>query len=348
MRDGRLYGRGTGDNKGQHLAHLFGLDALRATRGGSPCPVTVILDGEEEVGSPNLPWVAERYRDRLAADLVLWSDGPVHSSGQPSLCLGVRGILRFELRAHGAGHVTHSGNWGGVAPNPAWRLVELLASLRDRDGRVLVDGFYDDVREFTDADHALLAELPEDTEAVMRALGVSTLEPPAGRGLYERLSAWPTLSINSLTCHDGDEHRTVIPNVAVARCDVRLVADQRVDRVTELLGRHVRRVAPDVEFVPMGGMEPSRTPADSRYLTAIRDGAAEGLGRSPLVLPALGGSVPIFAFTDILGLPCFGVPLANADEANHAPNENLELRWFFAGITASAAILTRLAGQSRR
>ena len=348
VRDGRLYGRGTGDNKGQHLAHLFGLDALRATRGGSPCPVTVILDGEEEVGSPNLPWVAERYRDRLAADLVLWSDGPVHSSGQPSLCLGVRGILRFELRAHGAGHVTHSGNWGGVAPNPAWRLVELLASLRDRDGRVLVDGFYDDVREFTDADHALLAELPEDTEAVMRTLGVSTLEPPAGRGLYERLSAWPTLSINSLTCHDGDEHRTVIPNVAVARCDVRLVADQRVDRVTELLGRHVRRVAPDVEFVPMGGMEPSRTPADSRYLTAIRDGAAEGLGRSPLVLPALGGSVPIFAFTDILGLPCFGVPLANADEANHAPNENLELRWFFAGITASAAILTRLAGQSRR
>lgn len=343
VRDGRLYGRGTGDNKGQHLAHLFALDALRATRGGLPCPVTVLLDGEEEMGSPHLPWAVERYADRLAADLALWSDGPVHSSGRASLCLGVRGILKFELRAHGASFVAHSGNWGGVAPNPAWRLVELLSSMRDLDGRVLIDGFYDDVRGFTDAEHELLAALPEDTDEVARALGVSALDPPDGRGVYERLSAWPTLSINSLTCHDGNEHRTVIPNVAVARCDVRLVDDQRVDRITELLRRHVERVAPDVEFVPAGGMEPSRTSADSQYLAAIRDGAAEGLGEPPLVLPALGGSLPIFVFTGLLGLPCFGLPLANADEANHAPNENLELRWFYAGITASAAILTRLA-----
>lgn len=348
VRDGRLYGRGTGDNKGQHLAHLLALGALRDVRGGLPCPVTVILDGEEEIGSPNLPWVVERYSDRLAADLALWSDGPVHASGRPSVCLGARGICKFELRVHGAGFVAHSGNWGGVAPNPAWRLVHLLASMRDDHGRVLVDGFYDDVREFTDAEHALLAALPDDPDGVLRALGVSELDPPAGRGFYERLSAWPVLSINSLTCHDGDEHRTVIPNVAVARCDVRLVEGQRVDRIADLLRRHVERVAPDVEFVPGGGMEPSRTPADSPYLAAIRDGAAEGLGEPPLVLPSLGGSLPLFVFTGLLGLPCYGVPLANADEANHAPNENLELRWFYAGITASAAILTRLADRTDR
>lgn len=344
VRDGRLFGRGTGDNKGQHLAHLLALGALAKVRGRLPCPVTVLLDGEEEIGSPHLPWVADRYADRLAADLALWSDGPTHSSGRPSVCLGARGILKFELVAHGARFVAHSGNWGGVAPNPAWRLVHLLATMRAPDGRVLVDGFCDDVREFTAADHALLAALPDDPGQVREALGVSELDLPAGRGVYERLAAWPTLSINSLSTHDGDEHRTVIPNVAVARCDVRLVGDQRVERVTELLRRHVARHAPDVEFVPGGGMEPSRTPADSPYLTAIADGVAEGLGEPPLVLPSLGGSLPIFVFTGPLGLPCYGVPLANADEANHAPNENLQLRWFYGGITASAAILTRLAG----
>jgi acetylornithine deacetylase/succinyl-diaminopimelate desuccinylase-like protein len=343
VRDGRVYGRGTGDNKGQHLAHLLALRTLAATRSGPPCPVTVILDGEEEMGSPNLPWVAERYRDRLAADVVLWSDGPVHESGRACVSLGVRGICTFELRARGASYPLHSGNWGGVAPNAAWRLVELLSTMRSPDGRVLVEGFHDDVREFTAAEREILDRLPVDVDEVLASIGASGLDAPADRGFYERLAAFPTLTINSLSCLDAGEHRTVIPNVAVAYCDVRMVDDMRSDRVYDVLRRHVERVAPDVEFVPGRSMEPSRTPLDTPYLDPILRGAAEGLGEEPLIVPALGGSLPLYVFTGLLGLPCYGVPLANVDEANHAPNENLELRRFYSGIVASAAILTRLS-----
>jgi acetylornithine deacetylase/succinyl-diaminopimelate desuccinylase-like protein len=214
VRDGRIYGRGTADNKGQHLAHLLALRILHSHGGGLPGPVTVILDGEEEVGSPHLAWAARRYAGRLAADLVVWSDGPVRDNGQACVNLGVRGILTFELRARGARYPMHSGNWGGIAPNPAWRLVSLLASMRDPSGRVLVEGFCDDVREW----------------------------------------------------------------------------------------------------------------------------------KQPLLVPALGGSLPVGVFTGLLRLPCYGVPFANPDEANHAPNENLELDRFYRGIVTSAAILTGLAG----
>jgi acetylornithine deacetylase/succinyl-diaminopimelate desuccinylase-like protein len=344
VRDGRVYGRGTGDNKGQHLAHLLALRILAETSGGPPCPVTVILDGEEEIGSPHLGWAADRYRDRFEADLVLWSDGPVHESGRAAVVLGVRGILTFELRVRGAGYPVHSGNWGGVAPNPAWRLVEVLSALRDpATGRVLVDGFYDDVRPFTPEERKVLDDIPGDLAGALAELGVAAPEPPADRDLYERLAAWPTFTINSLSCEDAGEHRTVIPSVAVARCDVRLVAGQRTGRVADLFRAHLARVAPDVEFVPGRAMEPSRTPLGSPYLDAIRSGAAEGLGEEPLLLPALGGSLPLHVFTGQLGLPCYGIPFANADEANHAPNENLELNRFYSGITASATILTRLA-----
>jgi acetylornithine deacetylase/succinyl-diaminopimelate desuccinylase-like protein len=342
IRDGRIYGRGTGDNKGQHLAHLYGLEALRALDGDLPGPVTVLLDGEEELGSPHLTWFAERHRELLDADLVVWSDGPVADNGRACVCLGVRGILKFELRVRGAAYPTHSGNWGGVAPNPAWRLVHLLATMRAPDGRVLVDGFYDDVRPFTVEERAVLDTLPVDLPRVLADLGVSTLDTPVDRGFHERLAAWPTLTINTLGCADAGEHRTVIPDVAVAGCDVRLVDDMRSDRVLELIRRHVARVDPEVEVSPQGAMEPSRTPLSAPYLDAVRAGTAVGFGTEPLVLPSLGGSLPLYTFTGVLGLPCYGVPLANVDEANHAPNENLELWRFYAGIRTSAEVLRHL------
>jgi acetylornithine deacetylase/succinyl-diaminopimelate desuccinylase-like protein len=342
IRDGRVYGRGSGDNKGQHLAHLLGLRALNTVRGGLPCRVTVLLDGEEEMGSPNLPAFADANRDLLDADLVVWSDGPVHENGQACVTLGVRGILKFALRVRGTRYATHSGNWGGVAPNPAWRLVEVLATMRSPDGRVLIDGFYGDVRPFTEDETAALAALPVDEPAILGTLGVPRFDVPAERGFHERLAAWPTFTINTLTCEDAGEHRTVIPTVAVAGCDIRLVDNQRSERVAGLIRAHLAKVAPDVEFVEQGAMEPSRTSMSAPYLDAVVAGTAIGFGEQPLVLPSLGGSLPLFAFTDVLGLPCYGVPLANVDEANHAPNENFELWRFYAGIRTSAAVLTEL------
>jgi acetylornithine deacetylase/succinyl-diaminopimelate desuccinylase-like protein len=310
--------------------------------------VTVLLDGVEEVGSPNLAALAQAHRGELAADLVVWSDGPVHESGRSTVVFGVRGILGFELRARGAAYPTHSGNWGGIAPNPAWQLVWLLATMRAPDGRILVDGLDRGAAPLTAADHAALERLPVDLPGTMAALGVTELDVPAARGYHERL-ARPTLTINSLTCEDAGEHRTVIPSVAVAKCDVRLVGGMRGEVAEEALRRHVERVAPAVELtVTKGTMEASRTPIDSPYAEAVRAGAAAGLGEEPLLVPSLGGSLPLHVFTDVLGLPCYGVPFANSDEANHAPNENIELRRFHAGIAASAGILLELAARHRR
>ncbi|RKT54314.1 M20/M25/M40 family metallo-hydrolase [Saccharothrix australiensis] len=343
FRDGRVYGRGAGDNKGQHLAQLLGLRALREVTGGLPCRVTVLLDGEEEIGSPHL---ANALRALPKPDLVVWSDGPVHESGRASVVLGVRGIATFELRVRGASGPLHSGNWGGVAPNPAWRLVHVLAGMRDARGRVLVDGFADDVVPLSPGERAALAALPADVPEVLAGIGVSGMEPPADLGFYERLTG-PTFSINSLTCEDGGEHRTVIPHVAVAKCDMRLVGGQRVETVFAAIREHLARHAPDVELTPGGAMEPSRTLPETRWTDAVLRGAAAGLGEEPLLVPALGGSLPIAAFSDELGVPCYGVPLANVDERNHAPNENLALDWFRRGVVAAATVQQAIAAVGR-
>ncbi|WP_086824961.1 M20/M25/M40 family metallo-hydrolase [Allokutzneria sp. NRRL B-24872] len=343
VRDGRMYGRGTGDNKGQHLAQLLGLRALRELTGGLPCRVTVLLDGEEEVGSPNLAQVVrERFTDDRP-DLVLWSDGPVHESGRACVVLGVRGIVTFELRATGPRAPLHSGNWGGVALNPAWQLVQLLATMRDPDGNVLVKGCADDVAPLSAEERAALDALPLDLPEVLAEIGTTRLEPSSLDGYYERLTA-PTFTINSLTCEDGDEHRTVIPSVAIARCDMRLVGGQQVEGVVEALRRHVAERAPDIELVVGGSMPPSRTLPETPYTRAILAGTELGLSEPPLLVPALGGSLPIAAFTDVLDVPCYGVPFANADERNHAPNENMEIDRFLNGIVAAAAIQHTLGG----
>ncbi|MFC3452172.1 M20/M25/M40 family metallo-hydrolase [Amycolatopsis speibonae] len=342
IRDGRMYGRGTGDNKGQHLAQLLGLRALRDLTGGFPCRVTVLLDGEEEIGSPNL---AKAVRRIGQPDLAIWSDGPVHDSGRACVVLGMRGILMFELRTRGANRPLHSGNWGGVAPNPAWALVQLLATMRSPDGTVTVPGFADDVAPLTDGQRAALADLPVDVAGTLEAIGVAVMEPPADLGFHERLAV-PTLTVNSLSCADSGDHRAVIPDVAIARCEARLVGGQTPDQVADAIRRHVAKYAPDVEFVRDAAMSPSTTLPETPYTATILQAIEDGIGQRPLLVPSMGGSLPIAVLSDELSCPCYGVPLANVDEANHAPDENLDLDWFHRGIVAAASIQLALAAHS--
>jgi acetylornithine deacetylase/succinyl-diaminopimelate desuccinylase-like protein len=343
VRDGRLYGRGGADNKGQHLAQLLAVESLLATRGELPCTVKVLLDGEEEIGSPHLAGFAAAERELLAADLVVWSDGPVDPGGGWRLVFGVRGIASFELRARGANRSLHSGNWGGVVPNPLWTLVHLLATMRDAQGRITVDGFGDEVEPLGPAERAALDRLPVDVEAVKADLGLERLDAPVGRGFAERLAAWPTLTINGLHGgYGGQGTQTVLPAEAVAKCDVRLVHAQRAGDVYDKLEAHVRRHAPGVELVRQGSMEPSRTPMDSAWTAPIRAAMAAAQGAEPLLVPVLGGSLPLHVFTGVLGLPTFGIPLGNPDQANHAPNENLDLERFHTGIKTAAAVLAKL------
>jgi acetylornithine deacetylase/succinyl-diaminopimelate desuccinylase-like protein len=343
IRDGRLYARGVGDNKGQHFAQILALESLLAVRGALPCHVKVLLEGEEEIGSPQMPAFVRAQRERLAADLVITSDGPVDESGQSRVVFGVRGVLSFQLRARGANRDLHSGNWGGVAPNPIWTLVHLLATMKDDNGRVLVDGFYDKVQPLTEIEQAALARLPVDVAAVKASLGLTELDQPHDRGFFERLSAWPTFTINGFHGgYGGPRSKTVLPCEAMVKCDIRLVEAQTADEIFEKVVAHVRNHAPDVEVVRQGSMDPSKTPLDSPWAEPIRQGVMAAQGAEPLLVPALGGSLPDYVFTKVLGIPAFGVPYANADESNHAPNENLEIERFFLGIKTGAAMLAHL------
>ena len=343
IRNGRIYARGAGDNKGQHFAQLLALEATLAVHGGLPCNVIVLLEGEEEIGSPHIADFVQAHRDLLRCDLVVTADGPVHDSGRATILFGVRGVVSFELRARGANRDLHSGNWGGVAPNPLWTLVHLLATMKAPDGRITIDGFYDNVLPQTLLEQAALAALPVDVPRVKQELGLTALDAPADRGFYERLSAWPTLTINGLHGgYGGPGSKTVLPHEAVAKCDIRLVEAQTVDEILAKVAAHIRKHAPDVELVPQGGMDPSKTPLDSPYAAPVQRAVALGHGETPLLVPAMGGSLPDYVWTKVLGVPAFVTPYANADEANHAPNENIEVERFYKGIKTGAALLAEL------
>ncbi|HYX48426.1 MAG TPA: M20/M25/M40 family metallo-hydrolase [Ktedonobacteraceae bacterium] len=343
IRDGRLYAWGVGDNKAQHFANLLALESLLVCRGTSPCNVKVLLEGEEEVGSPHMPEFVREHRDALQADLVIFSDGPVHENGQSTLCFGVRGVLDIELRAYGANRDLHSGHWGGIVPNPLWTLVHLLASMKNERGEVTIDGFYEHVLPITDKERAALAELPIDVDEVKRSLDLKYLDEPQERGYFERLAAWPTLTINGIHGgYGGPGSKTVLPHEAVAKLDIRLVEAQTAEEILAKIKAHVQRYAPEVSVSSHGGMDPSKTSLDSLYTEPIRQAMYAAQGAYPLLVPAMGASIPEYVFTKTLGIPTFGVPYANADEANHAPNENMEIWRFFSGIKTGAAMLSYL------
>ena len=343
IRDGRIYARGAGDNKGQHFAQILALESLLAVKGKLPCNVIVLLEGEEEVGSPHIADFIRAQRELLKADLVITSDGPVAENGRSTIEFGVRGVIGFELRAQGASRDLHSGNYGGVAPNPLWMLVHLLSTMKNPAGEITIEGFYDNVLPPTELERAALSRLPVDEAAVKGELGLAHFDTPQGRSYYERLSCWPTLTINGLHGgYGGPGSKTVLPHEAFAKCDIRLVEAQSAEEIFAKVEAHVRKHAPQVEFIRQGGMDPSKTPLDSPYAEPLRQAILEAQGEEPLLIPALGGSLPDYVFTKILGVPAFTVPYANADESNHAPNENLEVERFIMGIKTGAAMVSFL------
>jgi acetylornithine deacetylase/succinyl-diaminopimelate desuccinylase-like protein len=308
-----------------------------------PCNVIVLLEGEEEVGSPHMPDFVRQHRELLQTDLVITADGPVHETGRSCVMFGVRGVYSFELRARGANRDLHSGNFGGVAPNPIWQLIHVLGTMKNAQGEITIDGFYENVTSPSELELQALAALPVDPSRILRELDLRQFDAPSERGYSERLALWPTFTINGFHGgYAGPGSKTVLPHQAFVKCDMRLVGGQTVAEIATKVQAHVTKHAPDIEFISLDGMDPSKTPLDSPYaaplLAAVRTGQAE----EPLVVPALGGSLPDYVFTKILGVPAFVIPYANADEANHAPNENLEVERFYKGIKTGVAILAEL------
>ena len=343
IRDGRIWARGVGDNKGQHFAQLLAIESHLAVHSSLPCNVIFLLEGEEEIGSPHIAEFARKHADRLKADLVVTADGPLHPSGQPLITFGVRGMAGFELRATTAKSDAHSGNFGGVMPNAIWKLVHLLSTMKRPDGTITIEGLSDPVIPPTEAEKAAADALPHDRATFLAQTGMTELDEPTGRAFFDRLMFHPTLTINGLHGgYGGPGSKTVLPAEAVAKCDIRLVEAMTPDQALGCVRAHVEKHAPDVEFVPMGGMLPSKTPMDAPFACAVKQAVKRGHGNDPLLYPVVGGSLPDYVFTKILGLPAYVTPYANADEANHAPNENMEIALFLKGIRTGAALLAAL------
>jgi acetylornithine deacetylase/succinyl-diaminopimelate desuccinylase-like protein len=215
--------------------------------------------------------------------------------------------------------------------------------MRAADGTVLIDGALAGLAPLSAGEQVALSALPADPASIARQIGVKEMEPPAGRGYYQRLTQ-PTFTINSLTCEDARDHRTVIPNVAVAKCDMRLAGGQRTQDVIAAIRAHVAASDPQIEVTVGAALEPHRTLPETPYTQAVLRGARAGLGEAPLLIPALGGRLPIAQFAGPLGIPCYGLPLANPDQRNHAPNENMEVDRFLRGICGAAGVLLALGG----
>lgn len=343
LRDGRIYARGVGDNKGQHFAQILAVESHLTIHGALPCNVVFLLEGEEEIGSPHIAEFVHQHGDLLNADLVITADGHVHNTGSPVLKYGVRGVASFELRARGANRDVHSGNFGGVVPNPIWELVHLLASMKNPRGEVTIEGFYDNIIPPTPLELEAVARLPLDLDALKADLEVDQLDQPLDRPFYDRLLFHPTFTINGFHGgYGGPGSKTVLPHEAVVKCDIRLVEAQTPGEILSKVVAHVARVAPGVEFIPLDGMLPSKTPMDSPFAAPLRKAITDAQGVAPLEYPCTGGSLPDYVFTKILKIPAFVIPYGNADEANHAPNENLTLECFFKGIRTGAATLAYL------
>ena len=345
VRNGRLYGRGTGDNKGQLLTHILAVRSYLQNTGTVPINVKLLFEGEEETGSPSLTEFVTSNRELLAADLVLTSDGPMHESGAPQVVFGVRGVMNMELRLRTARSDNHSGNRGGVIPNAAWEMVEILRTMRNPDGGVTIAGFYDDVAPPSRYELEMLDRLPYDPSTLAGVYGVERLELEKTE-FYRNLMFRPTLTINGLSSgHSGAGTKNIIPGAASAKLDVRLVHDQKPHDIFTKIERHLHKHEPRVELIAEEeDMLPSRTSAELPISQAVIAAVEKAFGRHPFVLPSMGGSLPDYVWTKGLGMPSIMVPYANADEANHAPNENIALECFYNGIHSSAQIMHELQG----
>ncbi len=340
----RIWGRGTGDNKGQHLALLHAIALFRELHGGLPIRIKVILEGDEETGSKPLPAFVESNRARLAADLCCYSDGPMFPNDQPVLLMGVRGILGLEFRATGARRNLHSGNYGGVAPNPTLDLVHLLAEMVDREGRLLVPGAGHADVTVTPEEAEAVASLPLDREGVIASMGV----PPTvadSATFHERLMLRPAFNVSGFSAgYTGSGQKTIIFKEAIAKADIRLVGGQDPKAVLECVRRFAAaRGYANIAIDEIKSTPASRTSLGNAFVPLVKQAVAGGFGREPLVVPSLGGTTPDYVFTRLLGLPSIVVPLAPYDENNHAPNESTKVSLYLAGIRSGMRLIEALA-----
>jgi acetylornithine deacetylase/succinyl-diaminopimelate desuccinylase-like protein len=351
VRDGKIYGRGSVDDKGQVVMHLAAIDAHLRTRGRLPVNVKVVVEGEEEIGSPHFDAAVERYRDEFAADVAVISDTAVYAPDVPSLTTSLRGLVHWEIDVRGPSQDVHSGYYGGLLRNPIEALATIVAGLKDAEGRVTVPGFYDGVAELDAEQIARLGALPYDEAREAALLGVPELAGERGRAPLERMWFRPTLECNGIAGgYGGPGSKTIIPSWAKAKLSARLVGRQDPLRVRELVARYIERIAPPgvrVDVTGDGAVRPIVVARDHPAVAAAARAMEAGFGKAPVFIGTGGSIGPVASFDRILHLPQVLIGLGLPDDAIHAPNEKFDLRQFFGGIKTIATFYDELARDAR-
>lgn len=351
IRDNKLFARGASDDKGQVFMHLKALEALFALEGTLPVNVKFMIEGEEEIGSPNLTAYIEDNKEKLAADLILISDTSLYAPGKPAVCYGLRGLAGIQIDVRGAKGDLHSGLYGGGVQNAIHALAEILASFRDEHGTIQVEGFYDNVLPLTEEERQAYKELKFDEEALKEEVGVTELFGEAGYSYLEQTWARPTLEVNGIFGgFSGEGIKTVLPAEAGAKITCRLVPNQEPDEIVAKLKAHVEKHKP-------AGVELTISEFDkgAPYITPFDHPAIQAAGRSyekvygvPTAYTRGGGSIPIVAaFDQILELPVVLMGFGLTSENFHAPNEHFHLENFDKGLRVLSDYLHEVASVKR-
>ena len=349
-RDRKLYARGVSDDKGHLISRIVAIDAFLAHDGELPCSIKFVVEGEEEIGSVNLPEFVKNHLDLLQADACIWEFGGVDHEDQPVQVAGLRGICYVELSVQTAIRDAHSGLGGSIFPNAAWRLVWALNTLKGEDERIRLPGFYDKVRSPSDRDLELLAQIPEEGEVLKQIYGIDGFLKDLEGGLELQREAIfsPTCTICGLTSgYQGPRSKTVLPARASAKVDFRLVPNQDPDEVVLQLRDHLDAEGfPDIEITYLGGENPARTDLDDPFLQLVVESARDVYGQPQRIEPMSGGSGPNHPFIHDLGLPVATAGLGYPEGNVHAPNENIRIDLFEKAIKHTARIIKRFSESS--
>lgn len=343
QRQGKLFARGVSDDKGHISCRLAAIDAYLDLADELPCNIKFIIEGEEEIGSPNLDAFIRNHQDQLAADACIWEFGGVNHEGQPVLYAGLRGILYVELSAQTATLDAHSGLGGSIFPNAAWRLTWALNSLKDQDERILLPNFYDPVKAPTEFDLELLEAMPDQAQDLQERFGIEHfikgLQP--GLALKRETIFSPTCTICGLTSgYQGEGPKTVLPAEARAKVDFRLVPDQEPEEVLDQLRQHLDSNGfSDIELVVLGSEPPGRTDPANPFIQMVAEAAEPVYGQTQLIQPLSGGSGPIHPFIEYLHLPVATAGISHSGSRVHAPDENIIIDELVRGIKHTARIM---------
>ena len=347
VRNGNLFGRGTADDKGQVHIHLKALESLRDVQGKLPINVKVLIEGEEEVGSVSLWDYVQKNKEKLKADALVVSDTSMLAKGVPSITYGLRGLNYYQMELTGPARDLHSGVYGGAVPNPLTILTELFAKLHDKDFRVAIPGFYDDVAKLDAAERKSLNALPWKKKDFEKAVGAPGYAGEKGFTIVERLWGRPTLELNGIWGgYIGEGAKTVIPSKAFAKFSTRLVPDQDPKKIAKLVEKHVRKLLPKTvlcKFTVLSTGKPWRAPYKAPIFSKAQTALERGFGKKAVFIRE-GGSIPfVTQMYDTFKVPCVLIGFGLPDENAHAPDEHLALENYFGGIKAIANFYAALA-----